>query len=70
LAIDQALLGLPREQREVFIMRMESDLTFREISEILGIPLNTCLARMQYALGKMRTRLKTYHPGANVEHEL
>ena len=69
-AIDQALMGLPREQREVFIMRMESNLTFREISEVLGIPLNTCLARMQYALGKMRTRLKTYHPEANAEHEL
>jgi len=69
-AIDQALAGLPKEQREVLVMRMESDLTFREISEVLGIPLNTCLARMQYALGKMKTRLKPYQSGANAEHEL
>lgn len=61
-AIDRALAELPKKQREVLIMRMESELTFREIAEILDIPLNTCLARMQYALSKMRTLLKTYHP--------
>lgn len=61
-AIAEALAELPKEQRAVLIMRMESDLTFREIAEILDIPLNTCLARMQYALSKMRTLLRTYHP--------
>lgn len=69
-AIDEALAELPKEQREVLIMRMETELTFREIAGILDIPLNTCLARMQYALTKMRAMLRTCHPETEDHHEL
>ena len=49
---------LPLEQREVFLMRMEADISFKEIAEIQGISINTALARMQYALNKLRTDLQ------------
>jgi RNA polymerase sigma-70 factor, ECF subfamily len=49
---------LPPEQREVFLMRMEGDLPFKEIARIQGTSINTALARMQYALAKLRNELK------------
>lgn len=45
---------LPAEQREVFTMRAEADLPFREIARIQGVSINTALARMHYALAKLR----------------
>ena len=49
--------GLPEAQREVFWLRMDAGLAFREIAEVQGCSLGTALARMQYALAKMRTAL-------------
>ncbi len=48
---------LPRAQREVFLMRTVSDLSFNEIAEILAIPLNTALGRMHYAVVRLREAL-------------
>lgn len=48
---------LPEEQREVFWMRMETGLSFKEIALAQGCSINTALARMQYALGKMKKLL-------------
>lgn len=54
----KSIQSLPVEQREVFLMRQEAKLTFREISQILDIPLNTALGRMHYAVEKLRKELK------------
>jgi RNA polymerase sigma-70 factor (ECF subfamily) len=45
---------LPAEQKEVLIMRMYKDMSFREISENTGVSINTALGRMRYALMNMR----------------
>lgn len=55
--IDIATRKLPWEQREVFWLRMENHLTFKEIASIQNCSVNTALARMQYALNKMRKSL-------------
>lgn len=57
--IAAAVGRLPQEQKEVFLMRMEGDFPFREIARIQGTSINTALARMQYALEKLRDELKT-----------
>jgi len=62
-AIEQALNNLPPEQREVFVLRMEVDMPFKEIAELQGTSVNTSLARMQYALSKMRNLLAPLHEG-------
>lgn len=49
-AIDQ----LPPEQRQVLVMKHYTDLTFREVAEAVGIPLNTALGRMHYAILNLR----------------
>ena len=50
----QAVGKLPAVQREVFLMRIQGDLPFNEIAQVLQIPLNTALGRMHDAT----TRLK------------
>lgn len=57
-AIAQAVADLPDEQREVFVMRVEAGLSFKEISRMQRVSINTALARMQYALAKLRPLLK------------
>jgi RNA polymerase sigma-70 factor (ECF subfamily) len=56
--IAAAVETLPAEQREVFLMRVQADLAFKEIARLQGVSINTALARMQYALAKLRELLK------------
>jgi RNA polymerase sigma-70 factor, ECF subfamily len=55
--IHAAVHQLPAEQREVFLLRMEADLSFKEIAALQKTSINTALARMSYALEKLRARL-------------
>ena len=45
---------LPEDQKEVLMMRIYQDLSFKEISEITGVSINTALGRMRYALMNLR----------------
>lgn len=56
--ISRAVRQLPTEQREVFLLRTEADMPFKKIASIQGTSINTALARMQYALSKLRDLLK------------
>ena len=58
--LEEALAKLPEDQREVFLMREVSDLKFREISEILGVPVPTVKSRMRYALEALRGHMAEY----------
>ena len=56
--VQVALQTLPEKQREVFVMRMERGLTFKEIAEIQETSVNTVLARMNYATNKLKEKLE------------
>ncbi len=58
LRIAAALARLPAEQQEVFLLRLHGDLPFKEIAKIQKVSINTALARMQYALAKLRVLLQ------------
>ncbi len=45
---------LPEDQKEVLMMRIYQDLSFKEISELTGVSINTALGRMRYALMNLR----------------
>ena len=45
---------LPDDQREVLVMRIYKDMSFKEISENTGVSINTALGRMRYALINLR----------------
>ncbi len=46
--------SLPKEQRDVIDMRFYRKMSFKEISELLDISINTALGRMRYALINLR----------------
>jgi RNA polymerase sigma-70 factor, ECF subfamily len=52
-----ALGTLPLEQREVVLLHIHGQLTFREVAELLGISINTAQSRYRYALQALRKRL-------------
>ena len=56
--IAAAVQTLPGEQREVFLLRTEADMPFKKIASLQGTSINTALARMQYALTKLRETLR------------
>lgn len=45
---------LPLDQKEVLMMRIYQDMSFKEISENTGVSINTALGRMRYALINLR----------------
>ncbi len=52
--IRQLVNFLPQEQREVIMLRHYADLSFKEISELTNVSINTALGRMRYALINIR----------------
>jgi RNA polymerase sigma factor (sigma-70 family) len=50
---------LPSEQKEVLIMRHYGELSFKEISDITEVSINTALGRMRYALNNLRKMMLT-----------
>ena len=55
--LQRALLALPVEQREVFVLREQAGLQFKEIAELVGANENTVKSRMRYALWGLRKSL-------------
>lgn len=49
---------LPKDQKEVVIMRMYYDMSFKEIAEITNASINTALGRMRYALINLKKMLE------------
>jgi RNA polymerase sigma factor (sigma-70 family) len=45
---------LPDEQKQVLILRHYSDMSFKEISDLTGVSINTALGRMRYAIINLR----------------
>jgi len=57
-----AVARLTVEQKEVFLLRVQENMTFREIAVLHGVSINTTLSRMQYAIDKLRKELHDeYH---------
>ncbi|MFB6230813.1 MAG: sigma-70 family RNA polymerase sigma factor [Salinibacter sp.] len=56
--LDEHIEKLAPEQREVLLLRQETDLTFREIAELQEVSINTALGRMRYALKNLRKMME------------
>ncbi len=56
--VSKALLALPRKQREVVLLKVFDDMTFREIAGLIGKSENTVASRYRYACEKLRARLE------------
>ncbi len=53
------ILGeLPDEQREVIILKVFQDLSFKEIAAVCGLPVNTAASRYRYGIEKLRSAME------------
>lgn len=51
----ECIRALPARQREVFLLKEESELSLVEVSELIGVSFETVKSRMRYALDKLRS---------------
>lgn len=58
--------NLPENQREVVFMRFYQNMSFKEITDYTGMPLNTALGRMRYAIINMRKMANKNHISLNI----
>jgi len=49
---------LPEDQREVVLMRMYYDMSFKEIADFTNVSINTALGRMRYALFNLKKMIE------------
>jgi len=56
--VQQMVDQLPQEQKEVVVLRVYGELSFKEIADITGVSINTALGRMRYALNNMRRMIQ------------
>lgn len=54
LAVKEALMSLPDEQREAVTLKVHGQLTFAEIAQVTDVPLNTAASRYRYGIDKLR----------------
>jgi RNA polymerase sigma-70 factor (ECF subfamily) len=59
--VKRMVMLLPPPQREVVYMRYYQRLSFKEISELTGVSINTSLGRMRYALINLRRMAKEHN---------
>lgn len=56
-----ALETLPEEQRQVVVLREMEGLSYKEISDVMGIPEGTVMSRLFYARKKLQQALAELH---------
>jgi RNA polymerase sigma factor (sigma-70 family) len=59
--LDAALEDLPQEQREVFVAHEIEGRSFKELSQAMGVSVNTLLSRKRYAVLHLRRRLQNIY---------
>jgi RNA polymerase sigma-70 factor (ECF subfamily) len=59
-AVRKAVIALPPDLRQVVVMKEFEDLTFQEISDVLGVPLSTVKSRLYTALRQLQMRLQKF----------
>jgi RNA polymerase sigma-70 factor, ECF subfamily len=55
--VQQAIDALPVEFREVIVLREVQELSYREISDVLGVPIGTVMSRLARARRRLATLL-------------
>jgi len=57
--LQQAIGALPDQQREVLTLKIDGELTFAQIAQVLEVSISTAASRYHYALKKLKTSLAT-----------
>ena len=51
---------LPKDQKNVIMMRLYKNMSFKEIADISGVSINTALGRMRYAILNIRKLIEQH----------
>jgi RNA polymerase sigma-70 factor (ECF subfamily) len=60
-----AIAELPLMQREVLLLKLQQELSYEEIAEVLDIPVGTVRSRLHYAVLRLRNVLNPSHAYEN-----
>jgi len=60
VAVRRAINSLPIELRQVVVMKEFEELTFREIADVLDLPLSTVKSRLYTAMKQLQMRLQKF----------
>jgi RNA polymerase sigma-70 factor (ECF subfamily) len=55
--LEQAIATLPTEFREVIVLREVEELSYREISDVVGVPMGTVMSRLARARKRLASAL-------------
>jgi len=58
--IQKLIQELPDDQKEVLVMRLYRDMSFKEIAENTKVSINTALGRMRYAIINLRKLIEDH----------
>ena len=67
--LEKGIDALPREQKQVVLLRVYAEMSFKEIAAMIDAPLNTVLGRMHYAVKNLRKMIETAY-GEDPSHVL
>lgn len=56
-AIDRAFAALPQDWRLIVVLADVEDLSYREIADVMGVPIGTVMSRLHRARKRMQQRL-------------
>ena len=56
--LERALQALPAEQREVITLKIDGELTFAQVAQVMEVSINTAASRYRYALDRLRAILE------------
>jgi RNA polymerase sigma factor (sigma-70 family) len=59
--LSEALNELPEEQKQAFVLNELEGISFKQISDETGIPVNTLISRKRYAVIYLREKLAVLH---------
>jgi RNA polymerase sigma-70 factor (family 1) len=65
-AIKTAISMLPERRREILVLRLLHDMSYKDISRILGISVNTVDTQLRRALKLLREQLYYLHPADTI----
>ena len=56
----KAILGLREEEKEVFLLRQNGELTYEQIAELRHVPVGTVKSRLHNAIERLKEELKDH----------
>jgi RNA polymerase sigma-70 factor (ECF subfamily) len=56
--VERGLLKLAPEYREILVLRELEELSYKEIAEIVGVPLGTVMSRLSRARAQLRIQIE------------